>query len=271
MLFSNIDRNTQYVPKIYTWAAHRLSNHTSALFKALQRSFPPAPHGVDVAEVGFCMNELMQICVDQEEICKRAKVDLSAEWESSVLDLLVNDPSLRLEDTKTIFIHVRGGDMKKHNKGVVSTGFDVYPLLSKHLINRSKIQSITISTELEEDTVFVKQELAPLIMKSIESNISYITGGDPVSTWIYMTQVDLLVIGPSSFSLSAAAARSTKPSFSIEQRPKDGRYDDNTLPCSIDLESMHSLPDDAHVGKVYYEVGHGRDKCEYVHHGEWLP
>ncbi len=68
MLFSNIDRNTQYVPKIYTWAAHRLSNHTSALFKALQRSFPPAPHGVDVAEVGFCMNELMQICVDQEEL-----------------------------------------------------------------------------------------------------------------------------------------------------------------------------------------------------------
>ena len=86
-----------------------------------------------------------------------------------------------------------------------------------------------------------------------------------------MTQVDLLVIGPSSFSLSAAAARSTKPSFSIEQRPKDGRYDDNTLLCSIDLDSMHSLPDDAHVGKVYYEVGHGRDKCEYVHHGEWLP
>ena len=95
-----------------------------------------------------------------------------------------------------------GVDMKKHNKGVVSTGFDVYPLLSKYLINRSKIQSITISTELEEDTVFVKQELAPLITKSTEANISYITGGDPVSTWIYMTQVDLLVIGPSSFSLS---------------------------------------------------------------------
>ena len=77
-------------------------------------------------------------------------------------------------------------------------------------------------------------------MKSTESNISYITGGDPVSTWIYMTQVDLLVIGPSSFSLSAAAARSTKPSFSIEQRPKDGRYDDNTLLCSIALDSMQA-------------------------------
>ena len=64
----------------------------------------------------------------------------------------------------------------------------------KYLTNRSKIQSITISTELEEDTVFVKQELAPLIMRSTEASISYITGGDPV------TQVDLIVIGPSSFS-----------------------------------------------------------------------
>ena len=54
------------------------------------------------------MNELMQICVDQEELCKRAKVDLSAEWESSVLDLLVNDPSNFGSRTQRLFSFMLG-------------------------------------------------------------------------------------------------------------------------------------------------------------------
>ena len=261
MLLPLIDERYVYVKKDeLVLSGHESSQTAKLLFDALQDSVTPRPPYVDVDEVkgmDSC-GYLFSKCQSEENWgkCDSEKRTLSKRWRESFESFASLIPTLGARHENAI-LHIRGGDTPGH----MQHGFTTIPYLLKLLSETIRVTHLTIVCEMEEDQSFIEENLLPRIKELVPSlEVTFLVGGDPVATWVMMVRADVLIMGESSFSVSAALVR-TELTFNIGERaPIGGRYDNNALPCAIDIHSHFNLntTESALVERyVYYTTSHG--------------
>eukprot|EP00923_Selenidium_pygospionis_P046354 GHVN01079926.1.p1 GENE.GHVN01079926.1~~GHVN01079926.1.p1 ORF type:complete len:343 (-),score=9.31 GHVN01079926.1:607-1605(-) len=267
MLLPLIDERYVYVKKEeLELSGHKRSLTAKLLFDALQDGVTPRPPYVDADDVkglDSC-GHLFSKCHSEENWgkCDSEKRTLSKRWRESFESIASLIPTLGARHEKVI-LHIRGGDMP----GYRQHGFTTIPYLLKLLSETIRVNHLTIVCEMEADQSFTEKNLLPCIKELVPSlEVTFLVGGDPMVTWAMMVRADVLIMGKSSFSVSAALVR-TELTFNIGERaPIGGRYDNNALPCAIDIHShfnMNTTESKFVERYVYYTTSHGaaNDVC----------
>jgi hypothetical protein len=268
MLLPFVNEDWTYVKKESLGAeGHEKSVYDVALFEILQQNAPKRKVDAVVIEKDNCAGELRSICKIDEATrddfrrCNRSKRTLAQHWRRAL------DGAVHLKPVSHgVLIHIRGGDRPEH----LDHGSDVIPWITKFMLEMSTQNTVTISVETEDDKTHVESHLTHKIRhESPGVVIDFLVGGDPVQVWLRMVYAELLLMGRSSFSVSAALAR-TKPTFTIDRQgwPIDGRYDWNSFPCQVDLVKRYGIKDlDTSINSTivaHYSPRHGADKDECV-------
>lgn len=259
MLVPLLDPTWVYVQKDFTGSTgHRTSRYSKKLFEALQEEYPKVQaEYYNVRRVDNCWGDLKRFCSQDRARCDSAKRHVSAAWDKRTNEFVTKMFWLSERSRPpAIVLHLRGGDQIEN----LRIGLKEYPHLVKYVHTKTGINSVIILTERSRDADFLKAELSPQIKTLSPSlNINYMIGGDPVKAWLTMVRATALILGPSSFSISAAAARASKHTYTLWKKPNKGRYDDTVFPCSVNLQACE--PSTCDVMTVYYDKGHGSDYC----------
>lgn len=196
-----------------------------------------------------CWGRVKFFCRQSLTICAEMKRKLTMQLRNKFDNFILSRPELRAEDRKSIMLHIRGGDRARK---YLNYGLDLYAQTLHHIYNLTRLRQVLIFCELASDAAYVKETLFFMELKKnhLWNSVTFVVGGDPVESWSRMVQGAVLLVGPSSFSLSAASFRAG-PTFSIVQCPIDGRYDDNKLPCTSTIFVFGKR------STVYYDLGHG--------------
>ena len=257
MLLPLLDSRWIYVKKVFTkTTGHAESKLTEELFTALQRGEQERPADVSIRKVDNCWKDVQNLCKNRPK-CNIAKQKLSERMRRSFEDFISTRDELQFKDEdSSIILHARGGDSYEK----LRHGLEVNARIVQYIHETTGLTTLKISCEYQRDADALNNSFIPQL-KLYASRVkwSFIIGGDPIQSWSRMTSSPALIPGASSFSLSAALLRD-KPTFSSHERPIEGRYDDNFLPCSAELRN-NTLAGETEV--VYYDMGHGtnREDC----------
>ena len=255
MLLPLLDDRWVYVKKEFIGTSgHRSSNNTRRLVDALQRGSQERPASADVRQVDNCFKSVQILCTKHPRECIRAKWTLTQRLAKNFADFTSTQRSLRSEHGSNLILHVRGGDREE----LLRLHWEKYPPLIRFISEQIDIRSLEILCEYESEAQVIRDELIPRVNEAAPHiSVTVTSDGDPVASWSKMVHSKVLILGPSSFSVSAASLR-VRPTFATERRPIGGRYDDNVLPCAVTLEELNSST------PVFFDLHHGTTQEECV-------
>jgi hypothetical protein len=273
MLLALVDSRFEYVKKVHTGSTHSISTQLAPLFDVLQCNSterPPIPslrtsqfsrRGFDgVVESDHQWSNIITSCTKNRTRCELSMRELSHSIITCVSKSNFKTQISRNKTHREILMHVRGGDRPDS----IRKGLEKHPYTLEFIRQKTGIDNVVIVCEFENDAVWIRNNWIPYIYEVSPSlKIDFLIGEDPVETWWRMIRADVLILGSSSFSVSAALLR-TGPTFCEDQNPIDGRYDNRMFACVVDLDSALKLPNATAkppTGNVFFEIGHGSQDC----------
>ena len=241
--------NFCYVKKIMTTVEHTASvEKFELLIDQLERDFPNAPRNASVQRQDNCWELVKSMCTEEnKEACNLAKQRLSFRLSHN---LQIEGSYSNMSDS--ILLHVRGGDRPGFLMNFLRDDFP-WPLAIDRISRAVNVSNFKILCETEHD----KELLTPL-MKRISKQAphlrtEFMVGGDAIDVWLLMQTAKALIVGESSFSVSASLVRHDY-TFSRRRNPIDGRYDVNAMPCELKLHDDGLVRDYT----IYYGALHGQ-------------
>ena len=251
MLLPLVDKRFEYVKKntsISIFTGHAGSKYSAFLLDTLQVGSKELSDDARILKLDNCMGRL-KTCSSSSH-CSDAKVLLSQSWRGRFQNFMLSAhlPSMRADD---IILHARGGD----RPNLTLAGVEQLPYIIKVITDSTSLRNLTIFCEYANDMKILKSVLIPGIRTLVaDIDINFEIGGDPVISWTRMVRARVLILGNSSFSVSAALIRD-EPTFSVYEQPIGGRYDVNNFPCLLQLSPtfINTINNDA----IYYTPWHG--------------
>jgi len=255
MVVDKLDPSKVFVKKYFAHQEHDGSPYSSPLFDYLQEGYLDPPEKVEVRYSDSCSGEVQRLCAKNRTACNGAKRQVTLHWHKRVEVFLSRFPELNPGDTNVAILHKRGGDMVKYRPDILFRYNDTLTRLVDYLHQKFDLRT-RIFVETNDDLEILRRNISAFN----PSYSSFTVAGDSVKRWIEMVKARILVLGISSYSISASLARPNLPTISPSSHPYGGRYDDNFLPCvlDIDFEARRIGPLEP---ALYFENGHGSVSC----------
>lgn len=186
-----------------------------------------------------CFPELLDLCresqngTDVNRTCARERMRLTKEW-STVVDDMLTVGTLPQTPWAEVAIHIRQGDKSPP----IPTNFGELAKLAFpnardiHIFARERPHMESVVKQLNASNLRAKVWL--------HDNLP------ALESWLMMRSAGILVVHESSFSTSAALARTAGSTFSSKMYPMFGFFDVNKFPCRLGSwwwSSLHGSPD----------------------------
>ena len=212
----------------------------------------------DVVELDHHKRGMEVICRKNRTSCELGMRKLSISLRSCFLKSDFKTQFSQDRSHREILMHVRGGD----RPGWIRRGMEKHPYTLEFIRQQTGIDNVVIAVEFEKDKKWIEKNWIPKISQTSPlMKVSYLVAADPVETFFRFVRADILIMGSSSFSVSAGLLR-TGPTFSETQSPIKGNYDVRVFSCVVDLDLELKLPNSTAAGKVFFEEGgHGSPSC----------
>jgi len=271
MLLAHVDPDHYaYAPRDFTHAQFQHVANVTAERRVLtavhcRTPAAPAAYGGSTQSRDNCWDLLEARCGAQR--CEAAKHALANEWAECIDGDAQLSPYRHSDLSSSIVVHVRGGDAENrvhHPALFVALGWLCDTLTDE-------VTSIVFAVEDKQVLKPLKEKVAALAKKHPHVTVRSVVGGDPVASWFAFVDAGVLVLGESSYSVSASIVRDGRPTVVLgSATPIGGRYDVNTFPCHLELAAKagaeheawwaleHGIADggaDCSVSKLRQSVG----------------
>jgi len=243
--------NFCYVKKIMTTVEHTASvKKFELLVDQLERDFPNAPANVTVQRQDNCFTLVKSMCTEEnQQACNLAKQRLSFRLSHN---LQIEGQYSNMSNS--LLMHVRGGDRPDYLMNFLRDDFP-WPLAIDSISRAVNVSNFKILCETEHDKGLLTPLMNAVSKQAPYINTEFLVGGDAIDVWLLMQRAKALIVGESSFSISASLIRHDY-TFSRHRFPIDGRYDANAMPCELGLHDDGLRRD----YKIYYGALHGQQE-----------
>eukprot|EP00890_Picochlorum_soloecismus_P006317 jgi/Picsp_1/6687/NSC_04030-R1_---NA--- len=224
------------------------------LIDQLERDFPNAPVNASVQRQDNCFTLVKSMCAEEnQQACNLAKQRLSFRLSHN---LQIEGQYSNMSNS--LLMHVRGGDRPNYLMNFLNDDFP-WPVAIDSISRAINVSNFKILCETEHDKRFLTPLMNAISKQAPYLDTEFMVGGDAIDVWLLMQTAKGLIVGESSFSVSASLVRHDY-TFSRHKLPIDGRYDANAMPCELRVHDDDLRGD----YKVYYGALHGQQENQFT-------